>query len=386
MLLGVDEFQQEQGFHVCKHRLELRLRVGHGLQWGRDFAVDDVKGTVAVGPFYAVDELGRELWVRNACTIDLAQWLTDSGVKDGATVYVVADYQPCSVAPVPAVAAPCDDAIAPTMPSRLLETATVSLVLDRPVDPIDFSSGAWPGPAPADVALRFESLVQLIRDDESRPLLLGSFKSKVATGVAGKKTVTTNQVTAPPGAPLPRFAAFHVVAIDPILAPEPLTTPVTAPTPVTPSTPDAPTPIIPPLPSAAPHLPQAAPVSPALPAAGRVPLETPVNPGAPRLRFQFSRPIAVAPVEAFRIEEITPPETSGGLFTLRSLVDPAHSRVYIDRTDHTAVSVTLSTKPHAGRKVRVAIAGSGVMAVLDAETFAPLNDGIEFITILQPLL
>src|SRR5947209_3864111 len=125
MLMGVDEFTQEQGFHLTKHRLGNRMFVGYGMQWGIDYAVNDAQGQLTVGPLFALDDLGRELWVKNACAIDLAQWLNDNGIPVGgsATVYVTVDFNACSVAPVPAIASPCDDAASPTMPSRLLESA-----------------------------------------------------------------------------------------------------------------------------------------------------------------------------------------------------------------------------------------------------------------------
>ena len=73
---------------------------------------------LGVPPFFAIDELGRELWSKEPCTIDLDAWAAETGVADGQPVYVTVAYRSCCVAPVPAVAAPCDDAASPTMPSR----------------------------------------------------------------------------------------------------------------------------------------------------------------------------------------------------------------------------------------------------------------------------
>src|SRR6267154_3479415 len=132
MLLGVDELNQDLGYGVCKHRLSQRLFAGYGLVWGTDFTVDDAKGTLTVGPLFALDELGRELYVKDPCTIDLKQFLDDNNLDGGATLYVTISYRACCVAPVPAVAAPCDDAASPTMMSRVLETVQCELTADLP--------------------------------------------------------------------------------------------------------------------------------------------------------------------------------------------------------------------------------------------------------------
>lgn len=199
MLLGVDEFQQDLGFHLCKHRLGQRLFNGWGLVWGTgivdpiDDKPDPAKDAhLTVGPLFAIDELGRELWVKQPCTIDLFRWATENALTDGAPVYVTIAYRACCVAPVPAVAAPCDDSASATMPSRVLETVECELSLDPPEDPIDLSDFTPAPPTPSDtLPIRFQTLVDLIRNDARRPLLLGTV-TRTTTGGMPAWTVAPN--------------------------------------------------------------------------------------------------------------------------------------------------------------------------------------------------
>src|SRR4051812_28963706 len=102
MLLGQDEFDTELGYLLTKHRLSQRLFVGYGVVWGGSFTVDEVAGTLTVAPLFALDELGRELYVPNPCTVDLVQWLGDNDVGVGTQLWVAVGYKSCCVAPVPA--------------------------------------------------------------------------------------------------------------------------------------------------------------------------------------------------------------------------------------------------------------------------------------------
>lgn len=204
MLLGVDEFQQDLGFHLCKHRLAQRLFHGWGLVWGTgigDPIAYDPDPThenarLTVGPLFALDELGRELWVKQPCTIDLFRWAKENALPDDTRVYVTIAYRACCIAPVPAVAAPCDDSASATMPSRVLETVECELSLDPPEDPIDLSDAA---PTPSNtLPIRFQTLVDLIRNDARRPLLLGSVVRRSHDNGTQEWTVTPAVHPAPP--------------------------------------------------------------------------------------------------------------------------------------------------------------------------------------------
>jgi hypothetical protein len=185
---------------------------GWGLVWGAgivdpiDYKPDPTAkdAHLTVGPLFAIDELGRELWVKQPCTIDLFRWAAENALTDGAPAYVTITYRACCVAPVPAVAAPCDDSASATMPSRVLETVECELSLDPPEDPIDLSDAT---PTPSDtLPIRFQSLVDLIRNDARRPLLLGSVARQTLAGGNQQWTVT-------PNARLPKITGFGGAAL-----------------------------------------------------------------------------------------------------------------------------------------------------------------------------
>lgn len=205
MLLGVDEFAQEQGVHLTKHRLSQRLFVGFGLVWGTPIAVDDKKGTLTVGPLFALDELGRELWLRDPCVIDLNGWLRENpDVDDKTPIYVTIAYAPCCVAPIPAVASPCDDATSPTMPSRVKEGVAVRLERAAPAAPLDLSDTPPAKAGDPDQAARFKTLVQLLSEDAERPLLLGTVTSKPVD--RADKNNVQNVTTVTPNKALPKLS------------------------------------------------------------------------------------------------------------------------------------------------------------------------------------
>jgi hypothetical protein len=209
MMLGVDEFQQDQGFHLTKHRLAQRLFVGYGLLWGHGFYVDDDEGEVVVGPLFAIDELGRELWHPKPCTIKLDEWLTTNNVGPDQPIFVNLQYTRKPSAPVPAVPDPCDANPVATMPSRIAETSTPMLSIDMPAVPLDLG---------ADEAHQFaELLAEIGRDDDTtRPLNLGYIFSRVATEAEqkqGRKTVSAWERRVPHVAY--KAQSFRVIGVTP---------------------------------------------------------------------------------------------------------------------------------------------------------------------------
>lgn len=211
MMLGVDEFQQEQGYHVTKHRLSQRLFVGMGLVWGAkvEVKVSEDAETLTVQPLFALDELGRELWTKEPCTLDLKRWAEQNELPDNTPVYLVVGYHACGVSPMPAVAAPCDDSSSPTMASRALELAKVELLLDAPPAPIDISDA--PSTTPGDTqSVRFATLVDLIRCDGPRPLLLGTLR-RTPDDSCGRHTWTFDRGSRPL-VPMVGGAPFRVVS------------------------------------------------------------------------------------------------------------------------------------------------------------------------------
>jgi hypothetical protein len=311
MLLGVDEFQQDLGFHLCKHRLGQRLGRGWGLVWGTGivdpiaYDPDPAKkdAHLTVGPLFAIDELGRELWVKAPCTIDLFKWAQDSALPDDTPIYVTIAYRACCVAPVPAVAAPCDDSASATMPSRVLETVECELSLDPPEEPIDLSDAA---PTPSDtLPIRFQTLVDLIRNDARRPLLLGSVTRKT---IAGGKL----QWTVAPNPRLPRVTSAGGEALRVVEA----------------------------------------------------------SVAGSALLVIFSRPPSYAPSAAFQVYQLAP----GSPPALTQLV-AAGATVTPDATDPRKLSIGLTAAPAAGYRIEIAGTGPSAVLFATAAGLAPLNEG-----------
>ncbi len=123
MVLGVDEFLQEQLYHLSKDYLHERALHGFGTVSGLAVSVgptpDNNDYTVSVSMGVAIDQWGREIVIRCDQCARLGAWL---GVQEQAdpgtiaehlgpegqlTVYVVASYAECLDALVPLPGQPC---------------------------------------------------------------------------------------------------------------------------------------------------------------------------------------------------------------------------------------------------------------------------------------
>jgi hypothetical protein len=145
MLLGVDDFEVEQGFQHGKQRLHNAWLHRDGVVWGLAVEVDS--GEIRVLPGLALDGAGRELHLDDPACLSVAAWYPQHVDDVGATAaadgsvtfdaYVVANYATCPMRPVPALAEPCAGSTSETAYSRTYETIDITLV-----------PGA-PGPAPA---------------------------------------------------------------------------------------------------------------------------------------------------------------------------------------------------------------------------------------------
>jgi hypothetical protein len=124
MILGLDEFLQEQQYFLEKGRLHERALHGFGTVYGLQVTTapaPDVPAdyTIAVAPGMAIDQWGREVVVRSAQCARLGAWLgaqeqaepgtiaKNMGVSGEFTVYVVISYAQCADDLVPLPGQPC---------------------------------------------------------------------------------------------------------------------------------------------------------------------------------------------------------------------------------------------------------------------------------------
>lgn len=148
MLLGVEDFQTEQGFHVGRLRRHQRLLHGLGVVAGFPVSFDTKTFDLRVGPGYAVDALGRDLLLDTAQCVNLALWWQKHAAdddfhgldKNDATfdLDLRVCYATCLDRPVPAIAEPCAGDAADIAHARLCETVTLSLMkhADPPLVPV----------------------------------------------------------------------------------------------------------------------------------------------------------------------------------------------------------------------------------------------------------
>lgn len=147
MLLGVEDFRAEQGFHVGRLRRHQRLLHGAGVVAGYAVDFDATTFELRVGPGYGIDLLGRDLMLEVTQCVSLPLWwekhAKDEAFDDIANpkdatfdLDVVVCYATCLDRPVPAIAEPCAGDAADIAHSRLCETVTLALVRHKAKDTV----------------------------------------------------------------------------------------------------------------------------------------------------------------------------------------------------------------------------------------------------------
>ncbi|MCG2593194.1 hypothetical protein LZ009_10420 [Ramlibacter sp. XY19] len=168
MLLGVDDFRAEQGFHVGRLRRHQRLLHGSGVVAGYDVSYQPADQELRVGNGLAVDVLGRDLVLEVPQCVSLPMWwiahrededFADIATPDDATLDldVIACYSCCLGNPVPAIADPCAGNASDIAYSRVCETVQLRLVR-TPAAP------AVPAPQPFHLLRLWLGLAQPRRD------------------------------------------------------------------------------------------------------------------------------------------------------------------------------------------------------------------------------
>jgi hypothetical protein len=144
MLLGVDDFETEQGYHRGKMRLHNAWLHGAGVVWGLGVSLDSSNCQVRVDPGLALDGAGHELHLDAAACLNLGAWweanFTDFGdTADGDAAvgdapspatfdaHIEASFKTCLSRQVPALASTCEGGGSETAYSRAEETIVLTL-------------------------------------------------------------------------------------------------------------------------------------------------------------------------------------------------------------------------------------------------------------------
>ena len=142
LVLGVDEFQQDQLYHAAARRGHDRLLHGYGTVWGlRVNPVPGVDPEIQVDPGVAVDPCGREICVPDLMCVKLARWLDrHRSVLEPLTepsppgnrripLAVILCHRECETDTVPVPGEPCRSQEDAMQPSRIRETFELKLAL-----------------------------------------------------------------------------------------------------------------------------------------------------------------------------------------------------------------------------------------------------------------
>lgn len=135
LVLGVDEFRQEQLYQLENDYLHNRSLHGYGTVWGLDVTLRGPESPeVVVSPGIGVDQIGRTFVIRHPLCASLQAWLDRQDNPDGIdTIYVVARYDECLDALVPIAGQPCSSSEQNQAASRIRRSFQVALQTQPPV-------------------------------------------------------------------------------------------------------------------------------------------------------------------------------------------------------------------------------------------------------------
>jgi hypothetical protein len=142
LVLGVDEFLQEQTYHSARDRLLTRLLHGYGTVSGLHVTVRPTGAgpEVVVSAGAAVDPRGDVVCVRSTQCARLDAWLQANaddvkraaGDTGAVNVYVVLRYRECESDWLPVAGGPCRTQDDTRAASRLVDAFELTLTLRRP--------------------------------------------------------------------------------------------------------------------------------------------------------------------------------------------------------------------------------------------------------------
>jgi hypothetical protein len=143
LVLGVDEFLQEQTYFLEKHRLENRLLHGYGTVWGLKVTVEsgETGPEIDVTPGVALTPGGQEICVSRKMCARVNDWLATQrdalqqlyGTPPFALpLAVVLCYRECLTDVVPVPGEPCRSQSDAMEPSRVADSFTLKFCVDQP--------------------------------------------------------------------------------------------------------------------------------------------------------------------------------------------------------------------------------------------------------------
>lgn len=145
LVLGVDEFNQEQTYFLHKHRSHHRLLHGYGTVCGLEVRATTTSGAVniIVAPGEAVNPAGHDICVTPAQCADFTEWvgnnlerldLPGSLPPEGAdrSVYLVLCSRECKTDQVPLPGKPCRTEQESIAPSRIKEDFELKFTTEAP--------------------------------------------------------------------------------------------------------------------------------------------------------------------------------------------------------------------------------------------------------------
>ncbi|HEX5872028.1 MAG TPA: hypothetical protein VFY65_16475, partial [Longimicrobium sp.] len=149
LVLGVDEFQQDQLYHAAARRGHNRLLHGYGTLWGLRVGpvTQGVDPEIQVEPGVAVDPAGREIRVPDRMCVKVNRWIErhqpalraiyGNPPAESIPVAVVLCHRECPTDTVPVPGEPCRSQEDAMQPSRIRESFELKLMLrdDAPWNP-----------------------------------------------------------------------------------------------------------------------------------------------------------------------------------------------------------------------------------------------------------
>jgi hypothetical protein len=140
LVLGVEEFRQEQFYHLQKNYLHNRALHGYGVVSGLQIDLEQIAAgdiRVTVGEGVGVDQCGRTFIVRSAQCANLRAWLernrADLDLAVGErSLYVVGTYDECKDALVAIAGQPCASSEQSLAASRIRDSFNITLRAEPP--------------------------------------------------------------------------------------------------------------------------------------------------------------------------------------------------------------------------------------------------------------